>query len=290
MIIEKNIRAIEARKKSEVPTVKRQRAQELMLLLKLWRQAKLNIYRGYPRKWYQATFQLLKTASSFIVNDNNQSLDEFLLVGCSTSDAMGKEHNIRVLERAKQGDRRLFLIGRLKSFNHDKQRQMLALKEFCELPRISVKYDQIRTLLDANPLAQTALKNENQNVVIIACIEPTNTEWWNTLHIQCIVTSDDMLPLKSDNEFHFCQRLTGEARKFLVPINTDEESGTKNLNFFCSIRLSEHTAKYSLIRRPTINRLCRKQLSAIMPEIRIYVAYFSELNFMGDLPAKSEQL
>lgn len=222
-IIEKNVQAIAARKTQMAPAhVKQTRATELALLLKLWRMASLNIYRGKPRPWFNATFSMLRAAERIMVNGEAETLAQYLLIGAGKTDRLAIAHNAAVLENATNRYTRLFVIGRLKPVGRDKPRMMLSLLDFQGLPRISVKLDQLDALMYEKPLYSQLMSNNAGNVVVIAMIEPTSTAWWSTLQICGIGTSADMIPVDSAAELAFERHLVSLDRTFIAPVIVDQ--------------------------------------------------------------------
>ncbi|MET3140198.1 hypothetical protein AAKU61_004587 [Undibacterium sp. GrIS 1.2] len=221
-IIERNMQAI-ALKKTQPPAPgnKRDRANEVTLLLKLWRLAGLNIYRGQDRRWYQATFNLLKAAKQIVINKEGETLDQYLLVGSANGDKLAFEHNHHVLDHAKKKYTRLFVIGRLKAYGRDKSRQMLQFKDFHGLPRIAVKLDQLDAFLQDKPFYQELLNKEEGHIIAIACIEPSTKEWWSVLHLNGISTSTQMVPVEKSEELLFEAYLSSLKRKFIKPLAHD---------------------------------------------------------------------
>lgn len=221
-IIEKNVQAIAARKAQGAPNpVTQKKASELALLLKLWRMASLNIYRGKPRPWFNATFNMLRAAEKITVNAEGESLAQYLLIGAGKADRLAIEHNATVLDHAAKRYTRLFVIGRLKPVGRDKQRMMLSLLDFQGLPRISVKLDQLDGFMRDKPLCADLMQGNAGNVVVIAIIEPSRTEWWTTLQIGAITTSADMIPIETTAELAFERHLVAQERTFISPVVVD---------------------------------------------------------------------
>jgi hypothetical protein len=231
-IINKNIRAIEARKANESQTsTRRRRANDLTLLLKLWRQAGLNVFKGNPRSWYQAVFVLLRAAGQIVINKNGESLSDFLLIGGSSSDKVAIEHNQAVLQRAQSGYTRLFVIGRLRGYTRDKSRQMLSLKDFGGIPRISTTLDQLDRGFDSDPTLKQLTSDDDADVIVIACIEPSSNEWWTTLHLHAFATNKSLLPVSNLAERDFSNFLVEQNRKFMVPIVLEQTDAPQRPQF-----------------------------------------------------------
>jgi hypothetical protein len=221
-IIERNVQAIAIKKTIAPQGDKRQRASEITLLLKLWRTAGLNVYRGQSRNWFNATFNLINASKKFIINRDGELLSQYLLIGAGRTDKLALEHNAKVLEAAKTAYTRLFVIGRLKTYGRDKKQFMLPLRDFNGLPKVSVKLDQLDTLMNDRQFYQNVIKEDSGNIIVIACIEPTKNEWWSTISITGIATSPNLLPAESSFEIEFDNYLAGQARKYIKPIVMDE--------------------------------------------------------------------
>lgn len=217
-IIERNIQAIAAKKAKDPAVEKRHRASEVILLMKVWRSAGLNVYRGQQRKWFHATFSILRAASQIVINSDGETLDQYLLVAAHSGDQLAAKHNQAVLEKAKPKYTRLFVIGRLKSFTRDKDRQMLRLQDFAGIPRISIKLAQYDQMLGDRPFLLDLMTSGAGNLVVIACIEPGTGDWWSTLNINGMATSLDFVPVETQAELDFDRYLVSEKRKFIRPI------------------------------------------------------------------------
>lgn len=231
-IINKNMRAIEARKTAESKTpTRRRRANDLTLLLKLWRQAGLNVFKGNTRTWYQAVFALLRAAGQLVINKNGESLSDYLLIGASSSDKAGIEHNQAVLQRAQSGYTRLFVIGRLRGYTRDKTRQMLSLKDFGGLPRISTTIEQLDLCFDRDSELKQLSTQDDTDIIVIACIEPSSNAWWTTHHLHVIATNKSLLPISNLAEKNFADYLVDEGRKFMVPLVLEENNSQPRPQF-----------------------------------------------------------
>lgn len=264
-IIDKNVQAIAAKRESASrASQKRNRASDLTLLLKLWRSAGLNISRSGGRKWFQVSFHLLKAATKCQINHEGETLDEFLLLTGGEHDRLANEHNQAVLSKASEKYSRLYVIGTLKTFTREKHRQMLRLYGQAALPPISVTLDLIDQLLDT-PLYQSAMLSEQSQIIVIACIEPGNNGWWNTLSLQGIVTGPQYIPVETASELAFEAYLHEQGRKFIRPLNVDVSDSTSKPQYilldtmprtYCAVYdsvdsrtralASEHQSSYTL--------------------------------------------
>lgn len=199
----------------------RQRATEITLLLNLWRRARLNVYKGKSRHWFNACFMLLAAAKKTVLNKNGGSLSEYLLLGAGREDRLVKDHNETLLRRAREQPSRLFVIGRMRAKSSDKSQFMLSFKDFNSLPRISVSSRVYEDFVGKRAHVKCALEND-QNVVVLACIEPSGTEWWKVVHLTGIATSKNFIPVESSYEMTFDDYLASNSRTYLKPLAVDE--------------------------------------------------------------------
>lgn len=284
-IINKNIRAIEARKTAESQTpTRRRRANDLTLLLKLWRQAGLNVYKGNARTWYNAVFLLLRAASQLVINKNGESLSDYLLIGASSSDKAGLEHNQAVLQRAQSGYTRLFVVGRLRGYTREKTRQMLSLKDFGGLPRISTTIEQLDRCFESDSAFKHFTSVNDTDVIVIACIEPSNNEWWTTHHLHAYTTNKSMLPTSTLAEKNFADYLIDQGRKFMVPLAL-EDNNTQQRPQFLLLDTPQRTY-CEVFEKDTIRDLERvdEKTQLYQQRQQSYVAWYSGADLKITIP------
>lgn len=212
-------------------TTTRQHARDISLLLKLWRTANLNIYRGKKVSWFNACHSLLAAANKFIINKEGETLHQYLLVGGADNARNVQAHNSEVLLAAKNRCSDLFVIGRLRGYS-EKDHQMLSLKDFQGLPRISVNKKDLDNEVGIRPFYKNILENKSGNVVVLARIQPGKNEWWNTRILSAFATSENMLPAESSYEIEFEEYLVRESRVFLKPlVMNEDDDGSKRPDF-----------------------------------------------------------
>lgn len=227
-IIERNVKAIASGKPTPANKTTQQRASQISLLMRLWRAAGLNVYRGTKCDWYKSTFRILKAADTFIINKVGEPLSQYLLIGATRGDTLAIEHNQRVLDAAKKAYTRLFVLARLKVHGRDKNQFVLPLRDFNGLPYISIKLDQLDEFLQSRQFFRNVLANDSGNIVVLAQIEPGSKEWWSAMNITGICTSTNFIPVESSFEIAFDDYLVSENRKFLKPIALNEVTDDGN--------------------------------------------------------------
>jgi hypothetical protein len=202
----------------------RARASEIALLQRLWRMASLDVLRGCERSWFKAVYVLLKAAERMVIGKDGRALSDYLLVGSRASDQLACQHNAAVLERIKATPSRVFVIGRLRTFDQTKGQMLLPLKEYDGLPKILVTGRQLATLIGQRQFAQNLLHDGDGNVVVIACIEPKGPTWWQTVSMACLPTSLNMVPVESSYEVAFERHLVDLKRTFIKPIAVGDDA------------------------------------------------------------------
>lgn len=207
------------------PTGKsRARASEVALLLRLWREASLNIHDGRSRTWFNATYKLINAAKTFIVNKHGQSLADFLIVGTQERDRMAMAHNETVLDNAGKAGSRLFVIGRLRAYQRAKSRILLPLLDFQGVPKAMVEVALLDRFLDGRNFFKNLLDDRSGNAIVLACIEPNGKDWWKVISVTGIATSKNCVPVESSFELEFEAYLAGNSRRFLKPIAQSENA------------------------------------------------------------------
>lgn len=204
--------------KAKAPGRTRQRAGEITVLSRLWREARLNVYYAKPRGWFKASYALLKAAGSMVVNKHGTSLADVLLVGTHDGDKLALAHNTTALTAAIAQKSRMFVIGRLRKPDWSKPKQLLPLLDFKGLPKIMVDTVMIERFMKNRPFLHNVVADRTGNLVIFACIEFDRGEWWKVVSITGFPTSKNMIPLESGFELEFDQYLVDNTRKFIKPM------------------------------------------------------------------------
>lgn len=207
-----------SKSKARVPGRTRQRAGEITVLTRLWRDAGLNVYFAKPRGWFRTSYAILNTAASMVVSKDGTSLADVLLVGTQDDDKMALAHNATALAAANAKKSRLFVIGRLRKPDWSKQKQLLPLLDFKGLPKVMVDTVIIERFMKNRPFLHNLVTDRSGNVVVFACIESTGGEWWKVVSITGMPTSKNMVPLESGFELEFDQYLVSNSRKFIKPV------------------------------------------------------------------------
>ena len=154
---------------------------------------------------------------------------------------MAIEHNQKVLHQSTGKHRRLFVIGRLAPFERDKSRLMLKFKDFGGLPRISIKLEQLDNMIGHRAFYKNVLADKTNNLIVIACIEPSTNGWWSTVNIAAIATSENFIPEESSFEIEFERYLTQNARTFVKPLVLDETADNVKRPDFTLLDTRPHT-------------------------------------------------
>ncbi|MBC3871783.1 DUF1173 family protein [Undibacterium oligocarboniphilum] len=200
--------------KSKSAEVKRNRLDDATLLNTLWRTSSLNIFRGKSTQWFQACYAILNAAKRFIINQSGATLDQYLLIAAANHDKLINAHNQTVMAHAGNGKHQLLVIGRLHHIHPEKKRQILPLKEFSGIPRISVQREQLESFLNAhqhvgdNSIGQTSK-------IMLARIAPDNKEWWNCESLNGMITDQNLIPCNSIAELAFAAFLVSQERRFV---------------------------------------------------------------------------
>lgn len=211
------------------PGSSRQRATEISLLTNLWRRARLNIYKGKSRYWFNVCFSLLAAAKKIVLNKGGSTLSEYLLIGGANDDRLVDDHNVTVLNGVREHPSRLFVIGRMRAKASDKSQFMLSFKDYKGLPRISISSRSYEDFVNNRVPLRSALEKNEGNVVVIACIEPSGTDWWKVVHLTGILTSKNYIPVESSFEMKFDDYLTSCSRTYLKPLAVDEDEESSNM-------------------------------------------------------------
>lgn len=200
----------------------RGRASEAALLYRLWRAARLNVYRGRTRTWFTVSYALLQSAGQFIVDRTGATLADHLLIATGANDRMVDEHNAAVLARLQDQPGRAVLIGRMRSNASERRKQLLPLVEFAGMPKALIESSTIEAMLARRPLVKKLLSDRSGNVIVLACIEPDGGAWWKVLQLAVLPTSPRFIPVESSYEIEFEDYLIGQQRQFIKPIVVDE--------------------------------------------------------------------
>lgn len=205
----------------------RERASLNMLLLRLWRQSRLNIYHGKPRTWYQATFAIIHAAKKIIINRGGESLADYLYVLSIPSDKLAKSHNAAVMAHVSAAHSRMFMIGRMHGYKTDKDKTFLPMSDRNAMPKTLVSAELLAASYGDSNFVQNVLSDGAGNLIGLATIEPAGTEWWTTVSLTTLSTSQNLLPAFSSAELELENYLSGMQRSFLRPIHTGEQTTNK---------------------------------------------------------------
>lgn len=217
------------------PSQSRSRASDIALLLKLWRHAGLNAYRGKEANWFMASLRLLHAAKKVIINRAGDHLADVILLGTHSENKSAMTHNTTVLASAAKKKTRLFVIGRLRApsaAQTAKASFMLPLLDFDGLPKTTID----RTILDKFLVGRDHMKNvlasRGGNVIVVACIEPSGNDWWRCVDIAGFVATKAMIPIESSYEGTMADHLIDEGRQFVKPLHVDDAgSGDRRPDF-----------------------------------------------------------
>lgn len=200
-------------------TVRRQDlASQDMLLRNLWRHAGLNIYRGTPRAWYQIAFAAIQAAQRIVINRKNETLGDYLFVLSGAGDKAVNAHNDHVMAKVTSTGTRMYLLGRLKDYNRDKLQVLLPTVERGTLPKTLVVTDMLDRAAGQTNFVRNVLDGAGF-VVCLAAIEPAGNDWWKTVSLATLTTSDNGIPAASSAELDFEHHLRGRERTFLKPLS-----------------------------------------------------------------------
>lgn len=210
----------------------RARAQEVTVLMRLWREARLNTYFGKSRGWFKASYLILKNAERMIIDKKGASLADVLLVGTHDDDKMTMESNLAALTKAMSNKSRLFVVGRLRKPDWSKPKQLLPLLDFKGLPKVMIETNILEKFMKDRPFLHNIVEDKSGNLIVFACIESTGGEWWKAVTLTGMPVSKNMTPLDSGYELEFEQYLVDQERKFLKPmINAELESSDQRPDF-----------------------------------------------------------
>lgn len=204
--------------------VRRERASQSTLLKSLWRQARLNIYGGKPRTWFQATFAIINAAKKIVINRQSETLADYLYVLSAPSDKLAKSHNEAVLAHVNAAQSRMYVIGRLRSYKTDKAQTLLPFLDFQTLPKTLVTVSQLEAAYGSGTFIRNFLHSSAGTLIGFATIEPAGGEWWKTVSLTTLTASKNMLPATSFAELDFEAYLSEQGRTFIKPIHVSEEA------------------------------------------------------------------
>jgi hypothetical protein len=217
------------------PGTTRRTASQILLLNRLWREARLNVHDRREKNWFKACYALQKQAEKYIINKSGDTLLENMLFAGVAGDKMSAAHNEAVIASIQKKPRRLFIVGRMREFKQDKKTILFPFKDWTLVPKILVDCNQIGEFLNGREFFRNILNgNQPGNILTLACIELTapKSVWWKTVSLTGIATTTGMIPVESSFEIEFCQHLIGQGRTFLKPMSLDEDSdGTQRPDF-----------------------------------------------------------
>lgn len=203
----------------------RSRAPDISVLLKLWREARLNVYSAKDVSWFMASLRVLHTAKRMVIDRKGRRLADILMIGAHASNNTASTHNAEVLASASAAKTRLFIIGRLRAPTPEqlaKRSFLLPLLDFHGLPKALVDPATLDRLLGRRPVLQNLIADRAGNVVVICCIEPNGGDWWKVIDIAGFGTSPDMIPVESGFELQMERHLAACKRRFLKPLQVGE--------------------------------------------------------------------
>lgn len=206
----------------------RARASEAATLLRLWREARLNVYHGAGRSWFKAAYALLRAARQFVVSRDGVRLADYLLIASAPSDRMASQHNQEVLARAAAAPSRLLVVGRMRPYTSDKARTLLPIADYSTLPKVLAPKAALDDLLQRRPLIRNLVDQRLGNAILLACIEPAGGDWWKLHSMGALPTSPRFLPVESMYELEFEDYLVQHGRTFIKPIAI-AELGTEDM-------------------------------------------------------------
>lgn len=207
------------------PGTSRQRASDVALLLKLWRLARLNTYRGKEANWFMGSIRLLHAAKQVVVNRAGQTAADYLLVGTHANNKTATAHNAEVLAAAARKKTRLFVVGRLRKPSAAQQSKtsfMIPLLDFEGLPKTTVDRSVYDKFLAGRPVLQNALETKAEHVIVIGCIEPAGNDWWRCLDLAGFAAGRSLIPVESSYEAQMASYLMDAGRTFIKPVHVGE--------------------------------------------------------------------
>lgn len=225
------IKSLKPNPKRSAERIVRERATDSMLLLKLWREARLNIFNGRNRVWFHATFAIINAAKRIIINRNGESLADYLYINSSTNDKLVTKHNEAVLAHVAQVESRMFVIGRMKESKTDKLQTILPMIGVgATMPKALISSEMLATAIGTGNFKKNMLHAQTGNLIGFAAIEPTGPMWWKCVSLVTLSTSPNMIPVSSSAEIEFEAFLAANGRTFVKPIHVSASPSPSPLN------------------------------------------------------------
>ena len=207
-------------KRPNAERIVRERASDSMLLLKLWREARLNIFNGRNRVWFHATFAIINAAKRIIINRNGETLADYLYINSSTNDKLVTKHNETVLAHVARVESRMYVIGRMKESKTEKLQTILPMIGVgATMPKALISTEMLAEAIGTGNFKKNMLHAQTGNLIGFAAIEPTGPVWWKCVSLVTIPTSANMIPVSSSAEIEFEAYLTANGRTFVKPIH-----------------------------------------------------------------------
>jgi hypothetical protein len=221
-------RALTPSSKGAESVVRRQDlASQEMLLRKLWRQAGLNVYRGSPRAWYQIAFAALNAAQRLVINRKGETLADYLYVLSAQNDKAVNDHNAQVMKRVAAAESRMYVLGRLTSFNQDKVQVFFPAADRARMPKTLISTEMLDQAIGQSAFVRNLLDTGSGSIIGLAAIEPAGGEWWKAVSLAALTTSVNGIPANSSIELEFDAHLTANNRSFLRPLQIAVEGSPR---------------------------------------------------------------
>ncbi|GAB3552140.1 hypothetical protein GCM10027343_37300 [Noviherbaspirillum agri] len=163
-------------------------------------------------------FVLVNAAQRLVINRKGETLADYLYVLSAQSDKAMNEHNAGVMKRVAAAESRMYILGRLTSFNRDKVQVFLPAVDRARMPKTLISTEMLDSAIGQSAFVRNLLDSGSGSIIGLAAIEPAGGEWWKAVSIAALTTSVNGIPANSSIELEFEAHLTANNRSFLRPL------------------------------------------------------------------------